>query len=171
MFVRFLLPFIAVILFLIEPVFALFSQIHLFDAQIFLVPRFLLMYLLFLAVYYDRKKSLIYAVVFGVLYDVVFIDIVGLYAVLFPLLCFFINWVVRFIQQSLPIVTLLTVFIVAVLEFVIYEFFTLISFTSLPIDQFLLTRLLPTIIANFLFLVLLGWSFKYLIKKRLLQSV
>lgn len=171
MFVRFLLPFIAIILFLIEPVFALFSQIQMFDTTVYLVPRFLLMYLLFLSVYYDRKKSLIYAVVFGVLYDVVYIDIIGLYAVLFPLLSFFINWVVRFIQQSLPVVTILTVFIVAVLEFVIYKFFTLISFTFLPTDIFLLTRLLPTIIANLLFLILLGWVFKYLIKMRLLQSV
>jgi rod shape-determining protein MreD len=171
MFVRFLLPFMAVVLFLIEPVFALFSGIEMFGRQIYLVPRFLFMYLLFLAVYYDRKKSMIYGLIFGILYDVVFIDIIGLYAVLFPLFCFLINWVVRYIQQSLWIVTVLTVVFVALLEFIMYEFFKLISFTSLTLNDFLLIRLLPTIIANLIVLIILGWLFKYLIKKRVLQSV
>ena len=84
MFIRLLLPSVAVLLFLIEPVFAKFSPIEMFDQMIYLVPRFLFMYLLFLAVYYDRKKSIIYGIVFGLLYDVFYIDIIGLYAVLYP---------------------------------------------------------------------------------------
>lgn len=171
MFVRFLLPFVAVILFLIEPFLALFSPIEMFDRGIYLVPRFLLMYLLFLAVYYDRKQAMIYGVIFGVLYDVFYIDIIGLYSVLYPLLCLLIAWVVKYIQQSLPIVIALTVIFVALLEVIIYEFFHFISFTSLPFEAFLTTRLVPTLIANLLFLILLGWAFKYLIKTRKLQSV
>lgn len=171
MFIRLLLPAVAVLLFLIEPVFALFSPIEISDRIIYLVPRFLFMYLLFLAVYYDRKKSILYGVIFGLLYDVFYIDIIGLYAVLYPLFCLFISWVVKYIQQSLLIVTILTVFFVALLEFVIYEFFLLISFTSIGMESFLLSRLVPTIFANLLFLILLGWVFKYFIKTRKLQSV
>ena len=171
MFIRLLLPAVAVLLFLIEPVFALFSPIEISDRIIYLVPRFLFMYLLFLAVYYDRKKSILYGVIFGLLYDVFYIDIIGLYAVLYPLLCLFISWIVQYIQQSLWIVTILTVFFVALLDFVIYEFFLLISFTSIGMPDFLLSRLVPTIFANLLFLVLIGWLFKYFIKTRKLQSV
>ena len=171
MFIRLLLPAVAMLLFLIEPVFALFSPIEMFDRIIYLVPRFLFMYLLFLAVYYDRKKSILYGVIFGLLYDVFYIDIIGLYAVLYPLLCLFISWIVQYIQQSLWIVTILTVFFVALLDFVIYEFFLLISFTSIGMPDFLLSRLVPTIFANLLFLVLIGWLFKYFIKTRKLQSV
>ncbi len=171
MFIRLLLPSVAILLFLIEPVFASFSEIEMYNRIIYLVPRFLFMYLLFLAVYYDRKKSIIYGVIFGLIYDVVYIDIIGLYVVLYPLFCLLISQVVRYIHQSLPIVTVLTISFVALLEFVIYEFFLLISFTSIGIEDFLLSRLVPTIIANLLFLILLGWIFKYFIKTRKLQSV
>ena len=171
MFIRLLLPSVAILLFLIEPVFASFSGIEMFDRILYLVPRFLFMYLLFLAVYYDRKKSIIYGVVFGLLYDVFYIDIIGLYAVLYPLFCLLISQIVKYIQQSLPVVTILTIFFVSLLEFVIYSFFYLISFTSIGIEEFLLSRLLPTIFSNLLFLILLGWVFKYFIKTRKLPSV
>lgn len=171
MFVRFLLPFIAVLLFLLEPELALFSPIEMFDSDIYLVPRFLFMYLLFLAVYYDRKKSIIYGVIFGVLYDVFYIDIIGLYSVLYPLLCLFINWIVKYIQHSLVVVTSLAIVFVGLLEIIIYEFFHFISFTSISFETFFTIRLVPSLVANLLFLILLGWAFKYLIKTRKLQSV
>ena len=171
MVVRLLLPSVAVLLFLIEPVFAMFSPINMFDRVIYLVPHLLFMYLLFLAVYYDRKKSIIYGIIFGLLYDVFYIDIIGLYAVLYPLLCLFISKIVKHIQQSLPVVTVLTVFFVASLEFLVYEFFLLISATSIGMGDFLLLRLVPTIFANLFFLISLGWIFKYFIKTRKLQSV
>lgn len=171
MFSRFLLPCLGAILFLIEPVFSLFSRVEMFDRTLILVPHILFMFLLFLSVYFDRKTSIIYAVVFGVLYDVVYIDILGLYTVLFPLFCLAMNWVVRFIQQSLFIVTGLSIFFVALLEFVAYEFFLLVDLTSMSMNTFLFARLLPTIVANFIILIIIGWLFKYLIKNRKLQSV
>jgi len=41
----------------------------------------------------------------------------------------------------------------------------------MQMGEFVLLRLVPTIFANLLFLVLLGWIFKYFIKTRKLQSV
>lgn len=171
MLIRLLMPFVAVVLFLFEPVLTMFSPIEMFGSSMTLVPRFLFMYLLFIAVYYDRKKSLIYAILFGILYDVVYIDIVGLYSVLFPLFCVGMNKICNYIQQTLPVVTILTVVFVALLELVAFEFYRIVSITNIPVDQFLMNRLLPTIVANFLLLILLGWLFKYLIKTRKLQSV
>ena len=34
-----------------------------------------------------RKRAMLYALVFGLLYDVFFIDIIGLYSFLYPLIC------------------------------------------------------------------------------------
>ena len=171
MFSRFLLPCVAVILFLIEPIFTLFSRVEMFDRTLILVPHILFMFLLFLSVYFDRKTGLKYAIIFGLLYDIVYVDILGLYTVLFPVFCFLIHWIVRFIQQSLFVITVLTIFFVAVLEFVAYEFFLLVDLTSMAMPTFLLSRLLPTILANFVILIIIGWLFKYLIKNRKLQSV
>jgi len=51
----------------------------------------------------------------------------------------------------------------------LYLFFNLISLTSMQADVFLTSRLLPTMIANSLFLVMLGWAFKTVIVARLIE--
>ena len=53
----------------------------------YLVPRFLIIYLIFVAIYYDRKRAMVYGLFFGLLYDVFFIDIIGLYSFIYPLMC------------------------------------------------------------------------------------
>lgn len=171
MVVRFLIPFIAILLFLLEPEFALFSPIQINEHTVFLVPRFLILYLIFVSIYYSRQRAVIYGVIFGLLYDVFYIDIIGLYSVLYPLICLLAGSTVKFIHQHLSITTLLSLILVAVLEIVLYYFFSFINFTTMTFTDFTMSRLIPTIIANLLFLVMLGWVFKYLINARVLQRV
>lgn len=167
--IRYLIPFVAVLLFLLEPEFAKFSPIYFEDYTAYLVPRFLILYLIFISIYYNRKRAIIYGLIFGLLYDVFYIDIIGLYSVLYPLVCFIAGWSIKFIHQHLLITTVLAVLLVAGMEFLLYEFFLLIDFTAMPFMVFLNGRLLPTIGANLLFLLMLGWAFKYLIDARLLE--
>ncbi|KGR83416.1 rod shape-determining protein MreD [Lysinibacillus odysseyi] len=167
--VRYLIPFVAVLLFLLEPEFAKFSPIYFDDYTAYLVPRFLILYLIFISIYYNRKRAVIYGLIFGLLYDVFYIDIIGLYSVLYPLVCFIAGWSIKFIHQHLLITTVLAVLLVAGMEVLLYEFFLLIDFTAMPFMEFLNGRLLPTIGANLLFLLMLGWAFKYLIDARLLE--
>ncbi|MEO4052122.1 rod shape-determining protein MreD [Solibacillus sp. CAU 1738] len=169
MFIRLLIPAVAIVLFLLEPEFAMFSPIIWAGKTVFLVPRFLILYLIFISIYYNRNRAVLYGLLFGLLYDVFYIDIIGLYSVLYPLLCFIAGWSVKYIHQHLVITTILAVVLVAFMEVVLYQFFFLIDFTSMPFDTFLYSRLVPTIIANLLFLLMLGWAFKYLINARVLQ--
>ena len=167
--VRFLIPSVAVLLFLLEPEFAMLSPIEIKGQIYYLVPRFLILYLIFISIYYSRQRAVMYGLFFGVLYDVFYIDIIGLYSVLLPLLCFLAGSIVKIIHQHLVVTTTISVVLVAILEFILYQFFYLIDFTSIPLSDFLRSRLLPTIIANALFLMILGWAFKYLINARVLQ--
>lgn len=75
----------------------------------------------------------------------------------------------KFIHQHLSVTTILSLVLVALMELVLYYFFYFINFTTIPFTDFLSNRLLPTMIANLLFLIMLGWAFKYLINARLLQ--
>ncbi|KGR74432.1 rod shape-determining protein MreD [Ureibacillus sinduriensis] len=167
--IRFLIPFVAVVLFLLEPEFALFSPISWGEQTLVLVPRFVILYLIFISIYYSRKRACLYGLIFGLLYDVFYIDIIGLYSFLYPLLCFVAGSTVKFIHQHLSVTTILSVVLVAIMEVFLYYFFHFIQFTTIPVSDFLSNRLLPTIIANLLFLIMLGWAFKYLINARLLQ--
>lgn len=169
MVVRFLIPLTAILLFLLEPEFALFSPIELNGQIVYLVPRFLILYLIFVSIYYSRKRAVVYGVIFGLLYDVFYIDIIGLYTVLYPLIGLIAGSTVKFIHQHLIITTFLSVILVALMEIVLYYFFLFINFTSISLTDFMMIRLIPTMIANLLFLVMLGWVFKYLINARVLQ--
>lgn len=168
--VKYVLPIVAVILFLLEPEFAMFSPLNVGDTSFILVPRFLILYLIFLAIYYSRKKAVIYGIVFGVVYDIVYIDILGLYSVLFPLMCFIASWCVKYVHQHLFITTILSVLLVAFMELFVYEFYVIIGMTPMAFMTFITHRLIPTILANLLYLFMLGWIFKMLIKARLIEQ-
>lgn len=167
--IRFLIPFVAVVLFLLEPEFALFSPISWGEQTLVLVPRFVILYLIFISIYYSKKRACLYGLIFGLLYDVFYIDIIGLYSFLYPVVCFIAGSSVKFIHQHLSVTTILSLILVAIMEVVLYYFFYFIQFTTIPVGEFLSNRLLPTIIANLLFLIMLGWAFKYLINARVLQ--
>lgn len=169
--IRFVIPLIAIILFYLEPVFGLFSPLELNGEYRYLIPRFLIMYLIFISIYYSRNRAMIYGLLFGVLYDVFFIDIIGLYSFLYPLICLIASFIVKFIHQHLIVTTLLSLILVAVLEFALYQFFSLIGLTDVTLQVFVSERLIPTMIANSIFLVMLGWAFKYVINARLIQRL
>ncbi|AWE08174.1 rod shape-determining protein MreD [Lysinibacillus sp. 2017] len=169
MLVRILIPTVAAILFLLESEFAMFSPMEFNGGTYFLIPRFVVLYLIFLAIYYDRKKAMIYGLILGLCFDVFYINIIGLYTFLYPAVCFIAGWCMKRIHPHLLFSTVLAILLISFLEFAIYEFFYMIQFTTMALKPFLLYRLMPTILANLLFLVMLGWVFKYLIRARVLQ--
>lgn len=160
---KYLVPAIAVVLFLVEPEFAMLSPLKLGDASYYFVPRFLLLFLMFVAIYYNRKNAMLYAFIFGCIYDIFYIDIIGVYTVLYVSACFVASWCVKFIHQHLVNTTILSVVLLALTETILYGFYSLIGFTEMAFSNFLIQRLVPTVVANILYLVLLGWFFKYII--------
>lgn len=171
MIIRILIPLVAAFLFLLESSFALLSPVEFDDRTMYLVPRFLLLYLIFVSIYYDRKRAMQYGLVFGILFDVFYLNIIGLYTVLYPAVCLIAGYTVRYIHQHLAVTTGLAILLMSIFEFLLYQFFRLISYTSVPLDTFFYERLLPTIGANLIFLIMLGWVFKYLINARVLQQL
>ncbi len=167
---RFIIPLIAVVLFFLEPVFSLFSPIELGDVRYTLVPRFVIVYLVFVASYYDLRKAVIYGLCFGLLYDMYHIDIIGIYTFLYPLICFLASVIIRQVHRSTGTVMLLCLFMVVLLETMSYLFASLIALTSIGFDVFMTARLVPTVIANLIFIILFGWLFKNLIYKRVIEK-
>ena len=167
--IRFVIPFLALILFFMEPVFSLFSPLGIGDTSYTLVPRFVIVYLIFIAVYYSRQRAIVYGIILGLLYDMYHIDIIGLYAFLYPLICMIASVIIRQIHRHIVTVMCLALFLILVLEVFSYLFASLIALTTIGMEEFMVTRLMPTIIANSIFVGMFGWFFKNLIYKRVLQ--
>ena len=168
--VKFFITLAAVVLFIVEPVFSLFSPFELGDHVFYIVPRFLILFLIFLSIYYNRKQAMIYAFIFGLLYDVFYIDIIGLYTVLYPLICYIAGWIVKVIHQRLIVSTMISLILVAGIELIVYQFNLLIGYTTITMLDFVTYRLIATILANLFFVVILVWVFNYLIKLRVFSE-
>jgi len=168
--IRFLVIIVSVLLFYMEPIFGLFSPIELNGDFYVLVPRFLIMYLIFVSIYYDRKRAMLYALFFGLLYDVFFIDIIGLYSFIYPLMCLVASFVVKFVHQHLIVATILTLILVAVVESLLFLFYTFIGIKTMSFTNFYQYNLIPTMIANLVFLLMFGWAFKYILLNRFNQK-
>lgn len=167
---RSIIPLIAVVLFFMEPVFSLFSPIS-YNGHLFtLVPRFVIVSLIFIAVYDNKKQAMIYAAILGLLYDMYYIDIIGLYTVLYPLICLIAASLIRYIHRHIVTVVLLSIVLIAFLEFLSYGFASLISITTIEFDAFIKGRLLPTLIANLLFVIMFGWFFKKVLEPKLIAN-
>ena len=164
--IRSVIPLIAVLLFFLEPVFTLFSPVEIGGETYTLVPRFVIVYLVFIAVYYGRKRALVYGIILGLLYDMYHIDIIGLYAFLYPLICYIASLIIRQIHRHIVTVMFLSLFLIMILELLSYFYASLLSLTTIGLDEFISGRLVPTIIANSFFVGMFGWLFKNLIYKR-----
>lgn len=167
---RFLVPIISVLLFYMEPIFGLFSPIEIGDSFYILVPRFLIIYLIFVSIYYDRKRAMIYGLIFGLLYDVFFIDIIGLYSFIYPLMCLVASLISKYVYQNLLVATILTLILVGTVELLLFLFYTFIGIKSLTYTDFYQFNLLPTMIANLVFIAMFGWIFKYILQSRFKQK-
>ncbi|AXH99305.1 rod shape-determining protein MreD [Sporosarcina sp. PTS2304] len=168
--IRFIIPLIAIVLFFLEPIFSLFSPIGINDSLYIFIPRFLIVYLIFIATYYSRKRAFIYALVLGVLYDMYHIDIIGLYTFLYPLICYVSASIIRQVERRTSTVMLLSLAMIVLLELLSYLFASIIALTSIDFNEFVTSRLIPTVIANSLFIGMFGYMFKQLIEKRFLQK-
>ncbi|QTD41585.1 rod shape-determining protein MreD [Sporosarcina sp. Te-1] len=167
---RFIIPLLAVCLFFLEPVFSLFSPIDIGGSEYTLVPRFVIIYLIFLAVYYNQKRAILFGLGLGLLYDMYHIDIIGVYTFLYPLVCYLGALLIRQVHRHIVTVMFLSVLLIVLLELLSYFFASLIALTSISMDEFVIRRLVPTMIANAIFIGMFGWLFKKLMTGRGLQQ-
>ncbi|KUP05866.1 hypothetical protein Q75_10795 [Bacillus coahuilensis p1.1.43] len=169
--IRFLLPGVILLMFYFESVFVqFFSLVYFSDMTI--VPRFLLLSLFFVNVYYDKKASFIYAVIFGVFYDVYHTTIFGVYLYLLPGLLYLFSKASRGFDTNVVFTSFLSLLGLMIGEFILYAFHLMIQNTSVTFQEFLLERLVPTIVLNAIILLLFSYPFKQFllwIRKRILD--
>lgn len=113
---------------------------------------------------------MLYGLLFGLLYDVFFIDIIGLYSFIYPLMCLVASFIVKFIHQHLLVATILSLVLVAVVETLLFFFYTAIGIKIMTFSSFYEHNLLPTMLANLIFILMFGWLFKYILLYRFNQK-
>src|SRR5699024_12214955 len=104
------------------------------SGDLLIVPHWVLIYLIFIAIFYDVKNtsySVIYAVVFGLLIDSVYVGVFGVYMFSYGISVYIIKRMTRFLQENVfP-----SMFLVVV-GMIISEFFLFITFLFLCLMDF-----------------------------------
>ena len=157
---KFLLPLLFLFLLLLESLFAQYAPPEVFGRNYILAPHFLFGGILFLAIYAGRKYGIIYAAIFGLLFDIVWIEIIGIYLFLFPFITYLISKIMHVLQTNIIVTFLVSLVGMALLELGVYEMDFLIHITTLEFMSFLKMRFYPSLILNAAFLLIAAYPLK-----------
>ncbi|MFT4412791.1 rod shape-determining protein MreD [Fredinandcohnia humi] len=167
---RFILPFIVTFFFLFESSFVDLVPSEIFhDEQIF-VPRFLMILIVFITIYHNKIGGLLYGIILGLLYDVVYTEVLGVYMFSMPLIAYIISQASRILQTNIIIISFLSIFGIAILELFVYGVNLAIGIATMSFDRFLELRQLPTLLLNSIFITIFSYPIKKLLGKLQIQE-
>jgi rod shape-determining protein MreD len=113
-----------------------------------LVPRFTLVFLIFLSLYIGRRRAFFLGLIFGLFYDILFGGVIGIYAFSMAFVPYFCALAYRYFQLNMLLI-LLTVFLgVYTHETVVYLLYHLFGLTA---NDYSLYQYLPTAMLNSVF--------------------
>lgn len=116
--------------------------------QIQMVPEFLLVILLLTALFGRFSWSMRYALIFGLIVDVVFSQILGVHAFAMALSVYLTYRFSRWINLNIATALLLTSLGVVLNQMIVYLIYLMIGLTDQPTMFFLYSHLLPTVVLN-----------------------
>lgn len=163
---RIILPLILTLAFYGESIFVDLLPPEAFGAERVIVPHFLLTLLIIMGIYYVRNHALLYAALFGLLFDVYYTETIGIYLFLYPISVYLGSKMARVLRVNIFTSAIVVLIHVAIVELIVYAFIVLVFRISMTPNEFALFRLLPTLILNFAFFILVFFSFSRFLQKR-----
>jgi len=118
-----------------------------------------------LAIYNAPKIAIIYGFAFGLLFDIVYTEIIGVYLFLFPLTIYLVMKAMKVLMANALVVMIIIMAGISLLEAVIYKLNHFIHLTDLTFSEFAQMRLLPSLCLNLIFLVLAYYPLKRYFEK------
>ncbi|EUJ51669.1 rod shape-determining protein MreD [Paenilisteria rocourtiae] len=154
------MPLIAIAVFILEGVSSmLFSQSFFGEQRVF-IPHFLIVMLVLMATFYNRNVTLIYAFILGIVFDIYYTGILGIYFAIFPLVVYLTDKFMKVLQSNIMLVGLVAVFNVILTECLVYGFYVLIGGTDMVFATFVDQRLWTTILLNLAFFLVIYFPFR-----------
>lgn len=153
------------VLFLIEgTVFQVFAPEHYgFDFQ--LIPRFVTVIVVMIGMIMSPAYGVIYGIGFGLLHDLIYTDLVGVYMFGISVAAYIIGYLSKVFQLNWFTVLVLGLLGFSLVEFYVYELFSLINVTDVSFHSFFYDRYLPSMILNGVFLLVVYYPVKQLLEE------
>lgn len=121
------------------------------------IPHWVLIFLFFIAIFYDKKNtyySVLYAVLFGLLIDIVYTEIMGVYMFSYAIVTYLIAELKNFVHGNLIVTILLGIIGLMLADILIYLVYYTIGIANMNWLSYFTNRLGSTVIANTIFLII-----------------
>lgn len=162
--IRIIAPFILYFLFISESIFSLVAGEWFYQSHIY-SPKFVLIALIFLAFYGPKNYYVGYALLFGALTDIVYSEVIGIYLLAYPVVCYLVYLMRTVVQNNYIIALIISLVGVALVESFSYLINLVIRMTTIPMEVFIASRLLPTLLFNAVFLVIAMYFLRKMAEK------
>jgi rod shape-determining protein MreD len=152
---KLIFPILALLCFVGESLFVQVLPSEVYDIDRVFVPRFVMIIIVIITMYSKFSIGISYAIVLGLLYDLMYTNLIGVYMFAFPFISYFVSLTMKLLHINVVTVTALSIFSIVILDFYVYGVQLLIGGTTLQVMEFLNSRLFPTLVLNIAFVILL----------------
>ncbi|MGY3779061.1 rod shape-determining protein MreD [Isobaculum melis] len=161
------IPFLLILFFLLDGIFSEAFSSTLHTADYYMTPRLIVILLAMLAFFLPRRQMMIYAILFGLFYDIYYTDILGLHIALFPVIVYINEKMKNLLSASAFVIGMMLIINISLLESGLYLFYRTVPRFSLNMDvsQFLSVRLGPTLMLNIVLFIILYYPIRKMIDK------
>lgn len=135
-------------------------------AEIYLIPQWILMFLILVVAFSYHNQPIVpilYGALFGLMTDIVYTNILGVYMFVLGLSVYVAQLLNRLFQANLLMIIIIATVSLFVLEVSLLLIYTSLGISTMPFTDFLIYRLIPTWLANLLFIVIIYYPTKKLL--------
>lgn len=148
---RFLLTLGVVVLFVLEGTVMQVLSPDLWGLSWMTVPRFALVCCILISMYLGRREGLYYGFAFGFLQDVLFGQVIGIYTMSMMVASYFAGLIVLLFQRGIGMVFVTSFLILFGHEWLLYSVYRLFSVAPYDVQWILTHQILPTVLMNLVF--------------------
>ncbi|WP_010099002.1 rod shape-determining protein MreD [Ornithinibacillus scapharcae] len=152
------LPLILLLLVVMEGVALDILPSGLIDSDLMITPHWVLMFLVLVAIFYDRRNSyhsIIYAMIFGLLIDIAYTGILGVYMFTYGVVIYIIHELRNMLHSNIYSVLLFGIISIIISDLIINLIYYVVGIMDAAWMDYAMYRLLPSILANSIFLLIL----------------
>ncbi|MCP3030454.1 rod shape-determining protein MreD [Halobacillus sp. A1] len=127
-------------------------------SELLMTPHWVLCFVLIIAIFFDKDDTyhcVWYGMIFGLLIDVVYTGVLGVYMVTYTIVAYVIHGVHKWVHETFFVSLLLAMAGVGLADAVLYVIYSFVQITEMPWWNYVVLRLVPTILANVVFFVFL----------------
>jgi rod shape-determining protein MreD len=132
--------------------------ISILASDLLIVPHWVLLFLVLTAIFYERDTtyySIIYALVFGLLIDVVYTGVLGVYMFSYAFVIYLVLGLRKVFHGNIYVSLLLGIISVILADVAIHVIYSAAGIIQMMWNDYAINRLLPTVGSNIVFLLIL----------------